>query len=294
LAQLRTAAQVREAYWHWLRTANDAAFLKETNSATLNLLNDVKKRFAAGDLSRADLQQAELAYAVNQSAIEDAQLSEQTALTQLNGLTGLKPFLKFPDSLTTERASSLANNATIEFEEHPVLKELQARIEQLRTAQQLAIIQSNSRAELSIGLSRDRGATGDNHQTSMRIGYKLPLNSGQQQRVASTTAQAQIDELEALLLVERERLLNEYSVAVQKNKSMQKQLDIAQQRAALSNSLQAMIQKAFTLGEADLPTRLRTQIDANEAQRVLRKIKLDQAAAMSTMNQLLGLLPAQP
>jgi cobalt-zinc-cadmium efflux system outer membrane protein len=81
---------------------------------------------------------------------------------------------------------------------------------------------------------------------------------------------------------------------VQKNKSLQKQLDIAQQRAALSNSLQAMIQKAFTLGEADLPTRLRTQIEASEAQRGLRKIKLDQAAAMSTMNQLLGLLPAQP
>jgi cobalt-zinc-cadmium efflux system outer membrane protein len=294
LAQLRTAAQVRDAYWHWLRTANDEAFLSETSSASLKLLDDVKKRFTAGDMSRADLQLAELAYAANQSAIEDAQLSEQTALTQLNGLTGLKTSLAFPDSLTTETASSTANNATIDVEEHPVLKELQARIDQLRTAQQLSIIQSNSRAELSVGLSRDRGATGDSHQTSVRIGYKLPLNSSQQQRVASTAAQAQIDELAALLLVERERLVNEYSVAVQKNKSLQRQLDIAQQRTALSNSLQTMIQKAFTLGEADLPTRLRTQIEASEAQRSLRKIKLDQAAAVSTMNQLLGLLPVQP
>ena len=52
-----------------------------------------------------------------------------------------------------------------------------------------------------------------------------------------------------------------------------------------------LFQKAFRLGEADLPTRLRIEFEATEAERQLARARIDLAAAISAQRQALGLLP---
>jgi outer membrane protein, heavy metal efflux system len=291
LAQLRTAASVREAYWAWFGLSSEIAFLSNTNDAALLLLDDVKKRTAAGDMSRADLLQAQLAQAASLSALEDVRLAEQSARIRLSGLTGMELSPTGVSAPIAESVPAQISRDVNPFDQHPVLKDFLVRIAQLKVAQQLAIVQSQSRSELTVGLSRDRGATGDANQTSIRIGYKMPLNSSGTQRIANLTTQSQIDELSAQLQIERARLSTEQSLAERKNKSLLAQIELAQQRVTLSRSLQAMVQKAFSMGEADLPTRIKTQIEANEAQRTLSRLQWEQAAAASNLKQVLGILP---
>ncbi len=63
LSQLRIAAEVRDTYWNYQKSKieSDLALRRYENAKILAL--DVEKRFKAGDLSRADLHQANVALA---------------------------------------------------------------------------------------------------------------------------------------------------------------------------------------------------------------------------------------
>ena len=61
--------------------------------------------------------------------------------------------------------------------------------------------------------------------------------------------------------------------------------------AELARATRGFVAKAFSLGEADWPTRLRVELDAVQAERQLARARIDAAAAVSTLRQALGLLP---
>ncbi|MGL4434258.1 MAG: TolC family protein, partial [Giesbergeria sp.] len=71
----------------------------------------------------------------------------------------------------------------------------------------------------------------------------------------------------------------------------QAQTDAAARHAALAQETLGHVDKAFRLGEADWPTRLRAEQDAAQAQRQLARARIDAAAAVSALRQALGLLP---
>ena len=61
--------------------------------------------------------------------------------------------------------------------------------------------------------------------------------------------------------------------------------------AELARATRGFVAKAFSLGEADWPTRLRVEQDAQLAERQWQRARVDAAAATSTLRQALGLLP---
>jgi cobalt-zinc-cadmium efflux system outer membrane protein len=61
--RLRLAQVLRETWWRWQSAQNEAVLAGERVSAARQLRDDVTRRFNAGDLSRADLNQAEGALA---------------------------------------------------------------------------------------------------------------------------------------------------------------------------------------------------------------------------------------
>ncbi|MNW04181.1 hypothetical protein D3C71_2002340 [compost metagenome] len=67
--------------------------------------------------------------------------------------------------------------------------------------------------------------------------------------------------------------------------------DAAQRRAALAGESRGFFDKAFRLGESDLPTRLRIDLEAFEAERQAARSRLEVGAAISQLRQALGLLP---
>ena len=98
-------------------------------------------------------------------------------------------------------------------------------------------------------------------------------------------------EVQAQLGLERERLAAEQEAARVRVEAARTQLAAAEQRASLARESRGFFDKSFRLGETDLPTRLRIEAEAAEAERQVALIRIELAAAISTKRQALGLLP---
>jgi len=70
-----------------------------------------------------------------------------------------------------------------------------------------------------------------------------------------------------------------------------RQLAMAQERRSLSAENLRLTEKAFALGESDLATLLRIRATAYDAEGFHERQRLDRAAAISRLNQALGVLP---
>ena len=98
-------------------------------------------------------------------------------------------------------------------------------------------------------------------------------------------------EAETLLRLERERLTAEVDTARVRVESARTLVASAKQRAQLARESRGFFQKAFRLGETDLPTRLRIELEAAEAERQVARTRIELAAAVSALRQAMGLLP---
>ena len=98
-------------------------------------------------------------------------------------------------------------------------------------------------------------------------------------------------EAEGLLRLEQERLLAERDSARVRLESAHIQVKAADKRWQLARESRSFFQKSYQRGETDLPTRLRIELEATEAERQSARSRIDLAAAVSSLRQALGLLP---
>ena len=75
--------------------------------------------------------------------------------------------------------------------------------------------------------------------------------------------------------------------------SSRTQLAAAEKRTQLARESRGFFDKSFRLGESDLPTRLRIELESVEAERQNARARIDLAAAISALRPALGLLPEQ-
>jgi cobalt-zinc-cadmium efflux system outer membrane protein len=68
-------------------------------------------------------------------------------------------------------------------------------------------------------------------------------------------------------------------------------LAAAELRARLAIENRGFFEKSFRLGETDLPTRLRIELEAFEAERQASRAQINLAQSISAYRQVLGLLP---
>ncbi|HRO54604.1 MAG TPA: transporter, partial [Alicycliphilus sp.] len=90
---------------------------------------------------------------------------------------------------------------------------------------------------------------------------------------------------------ERERLAADIQSAQAQAGAAAAQEQAMARNAELARATRGFVAKAFSLGEADWPTRLRVEQDAQLAERQWQRARVDAAAATSTLRQALGLLP---
>ena len=140
-------------------------------------------------------------------------------------------------------------------------------------------------------MSRDKGQSADPYQQAITVGIRIPFGSDNRNRAKAATAQAESIEAQTLASMEKERLVAQLDASRQRLESVQLQVNAANKRAQLAQELRGFIQKSFRLGESDLPTRLRIESEALEAERQAARIRIDLAAAVSALRQALGLLP---
>lgn len=285
-SQLRLASSVRDAWWSWQRAQVDAELAREQLTNARRLAADVAKRTQAGDLARSDQHQAEGAVAAAEALAAQAQAASAVASAQLAALMGGVAAPEAIHNGTGEPSPVPSQTAS-----HPLLAELEDRIAVAERTANLINTQKRANPELTLATTRDRGAFGERYGQTVLIGVRVPFGAGPRYDARVATAQAEAIEVQSQLTLERDRIQADQRGAASRVEAARTQLDAAQRRARLARESRGFFDKSFRLGETDLPTRLRIEAEAVEAERQEARSRIDLASAISAWRQSLGLLP---
>ncbi|URI07286.1 TolC family protein [Aquincola tertiaricarbonis] len=285
-ARLRLAATVREAWWQWQRAGLELDVARGQLDSAQGIARDVARRAQAGELARADQHQADGAVAAAQAALASAEAAATAAQLQLQALAGAGPLAPPAGSPPAEPEPPPAEPAT-----HPALLELADRATTAERSAALASRQSRANPELLLATTRDRGAYGEREGRTLTLALRVPFGGGPRHDRRVATARADAAEAQAQLALDRERLQWEAQAARAQVAAARQQLAAAERRATLARETRGFFDKSFRLGETDLPTRLRIETEAAEAERQAARARIDLAAAISALRQALGLLP---
>lgn len=287
-AQLRVAATVREAWWQWQRALIDSEAARDLLANTQRIAEDVARRAKAGELARADQHQADGAVASAEASIAQAKAGLAVARQHLGALAGAA---FTPGEAVKDWAEPALGAAPAETEEHAALQELMDRAVVAERAAALTENRSRANPELTLAATRDRGAFGESAQQTLTLGLRIPFGGGPRHAARSANAHADATEVQAQLVLERERLASEREAARIRVEASRTQLVAAERRAVLARESRGFFDKSFRLGETDLPTRLRIEAEAAEAERHSARVRIELSAAISAWRQALGLLP---
>lgn len=282
-AQLQLAASVREAWWALQRAQAEMSLAQDRLQNAQRLAADVARRFQAGDMSRADQTQADGAVAQSEAAVAEATGARDVAQTALAVWGG---GVELADGAEPEALPGAGLPA-----DHPAVADWQDQAEVARRAADLAAVQTRANPELTVAATRGREQAGERYLQSFTVGVRVPLGGGDRARAKETAARADALDAEVRARVEQDRLAADVAAAMARVKATQAQREAMARHAALARDTRGFIDKAFRLGEADWPTRLRVELEAVQAESQLARARIDAAAAVSTLRQALGLLP---
>jgi outer membrane protein, heavy metal efflux system len=297
------AGELREAWWDARLARSDAALAEQQLQAASALAADVERRVRAGDLARVDLNQSLSAEHAARMALGQAQALQTNSLRHWTTLTGLHalpaqpelaegtagpgadPLPPLPLSLPPPALQSVQPSS------HPALAALQARSALAAATASKARAGRYASPELTLTMTRDRGASLDPYGRSARIALRLPLGSNSGADSDVLQALGERAELEAELAQETQRLAAAQAQAQQDRAQRAEQRHLAEERLRLADDTLALQQRAFQLGHIDLATRLRAQAERADAQVQAARAGIEQQRAASRLNQTLGLLP---
>jgi cobalt-zinc-cadmium efflux system outer membrane protein len=222
-------------------------------------------------------------------ALSEAEAALAAATQQLRAMIGAPPGHAETTHIETLPAAP-ADFAALDTT-HPAVIELFDRAEVARKSADLATSQSRANPELTLATTRDRSVFGDPWQQTITLGIRIPFGAESRQRAKVGAARAEAIEAEAQWRIERERLIADLDAARVRVASAQNQLKAAEKRATLARESRSFFEKSFRLGETDLPTRLRIELEAADAERQMTRTRIELAAAISAFRQAMGLLP---
>ena len=291
-AQLRVAATVREAWWSWQRARVELEAAQGQLDSVRRIAADVAKRLKAGDLARADQHQADGAVAAAEAAVAQAESALTAARMHLGSLIA-QPRVRVEAEAVAdaEPEPPTAGTSGSGADTHAELLALNDRAAVAEGAAALAAAQSRANPELTIAATRDRGAYGESYQQTFTVGVRIPFGSGPRHDARAASARAEALELQAQIALERARRASERESARARTDAARTQLAAAERRAQLARESRGFFDKSFRLGETDLPTRLRIEAEAADAERQAARARIELAAAISAWRQAAGLLP---
>jgi len=284
-AQWRLADAVREAHWAHQRARIEQEVAQQRLASAQGIARDVQRRVAAGDLARADAHQADSAVALAQSALAEAAVAMAETTQAWLALTGQEVRAGQDEPLPA------APHPALPAAEHPALRDLQARVDVARRQGELASVQTRANPELTLGTTRERDARGERYAQSIHVGVRIPLGRASASDARLANASADLLEAQSQLDLEAQRIGARIAAARTRVELLTQARGAAQRRATLAGESRGFFDQAFRLGESDLPTRLRIDLEAFEAERQAARSRLEVGAAISQLRQALGLLP---
>lgn len=287
--RLELAGELREAWWGLAQARSSARLAQRRIDTALALENDVLRRYAAGELSRID---ANLARSETQVARAEA-IETEGVLLQAEQTLRLLLGAPAPLELTEEEPTPPPAAAAVDDRllEHPL--HLAATASARAARAQVGVVEVSQRAapELSLRVVRERGDYAEPYGNTVGMRLTLPFSSGPALR--RDTAAAQAEALHGEVAAQRlhARLRLELERAARDLRAAESQLALAEERRHLASENLRLSEKAFALGESDLAGLLRIRAAAFDADAVLERQRVQRAAAISRLNQALGVLP---
>lgn len=278
------AGEVRQAWWSTAAAQAAWALAKKKVDTAQALAQSVARRVQAGDLARLD---GNLAQAEWLQAQSDELAARQSATQMQQAWEALTGWTSAP---STEPEAAL-DRAPPDLTEHPILMVQSSAVQVAQS--RLILLQDSQRAAPELAL-RWISQRGDRHEPyAQAVGVKLtmPLSSTPLVARDQALARAELAQAEAELTQTSMRTHLAIQQAQQDHDNAAQQLQLAQQRQALTSDNLQLAQRAFDLGEADLPTLLRAGAASYEAQSALQQQTIALAAARSRMLQAQGVLP---
>ncbi len=294
LRQLELAGELRNSWWQ-LASARAARELAQQRLQTATALEQtVQRRYQSGDVARVD---ANLARTERLSAQAEA-LEAGTALLQArqaySALTGLPPPPTLPPELAAEPELTTPNRddaSDTARSMHPQRQALQSAVALANS--RLALVDSSRRdaPELALRWTTQRSDAFSPSDQAIGIKLTVPLSSGDRVRQESAGARADLAQAERELALLGTQLDQALQRARSELATAQTQLELATTRCELTADNLKLAQRAFDLGEQDLPTLLRARSADHESQAWLTRQRIAYQAAVSHLQQARGLLP---
>jgi len=281
--RLEISGGVRERAWAvaLAEAKRDQAAL--TVDAAEQLLLNVSRRVAAGELPRSDRLLAENSLLTAQDLLLQAEnrlLQRQAAFTSYTGLKGdIRPR---PEPLAPVDGITPA---------HPLLYLSEQRVQKARAHRNRILGARGGNPNVWLGAKTTRADLGMPYDTSLGIELRIPFGA------AAHTAPVNAEAEQALIqaVTQRDRLQRELETALRQAQLENERYAAVAQRAArrrmLAEESLKLSRRAFYLGETDLVHLLLAQADANTARQSLILSRLQHQRAIAMLNQALGVIP---
>jgi cobalt-zinc-cadmium efflux system outer membrane protein len=175
--------------------------------------------------------------------------------------------------------------------DHPLLEAGQARLQLAQARLALAQTEGREAPELSLGLTRERGAALEPWQNSARVALRWPLGDDSRQRPRQRAAEAEVAEAALALDQSRRQQAAAMATARTELQEARRMAALQQERSALAAEALDWTRQAFLAGQFDLPTLLRAQAEAASARAQAQRARLEADRAVSRLLQTLGWTP---
>ncbi len=280
LGKWRLAGEVREAWWQARLADAERDLAKQRLDSAGALAADVARRVKAGDLAKVDANRAQAAQQAAQIAQGDADARAFRALQQFTALTGVATLPLAGEQSATQPA-----------EGHPqrIAAQQQAALAKRRV--DYAGATRRDAPELSVGLMRERSTFEERFGNSVSLRLKVPFATDARNQPRMAAAAAARAEADAAQVLDNTRIEADIAGARRGYEQAQTTVQLSASRFDLARDTHQLLDRAFKLGELDLPARLLAEAERFEAERNLIRARLEAEHAISTLNQALGLLP---
>lgn len=281
--RLQLAGEIREIWWALAAARSNQVLAAARHVAAQELKSDVDRRWRVGELARVDANLAEVELLAARADLEEAQSVLAQAEQDFRLLTGIPA----ADPLTPEALPAVAPA----LDTHPQLLAAAASVEV--ASAKLAVAQENRREAptLAVRLVRDRAVFSDAFADALGVKLTIPFSMGSRVRQELAGNRAEGLQAETEYAQVQRRIASAKDTAQRLLRAAQSQLEIATTRVSLTQANLALVEKSFSLGESDLPTLLRARTADFDARALLRRQQITGHAALSRVNQSMGVLP---
>jgi outer membrane protein, heavy metal efflux system len=279
---LSSAGLVRDAVWMIAFNKNELAIQQaKFESATL-LQQKVAKSVNAGESAKTDLLLAEQETLAASNAALLAEAEVMHAQFRYKQITGL-------DALPSNIVETKANPEN--FENSPIWQEAQSHVLFATESRDLAQIEKKENIQVFINATSAQGGFDYASNQSMGVKVRIPFNNvARTSPIIASTETALGDALSQrdALRMQLEALLHEADHNLEVTSA---QLAITKKQAEIAQESLRLSEKAYALGEQDLPSLIRIKNQTFEAQRSYNAMQIQHNWNIAKYNQAVGVLP---